>query len=60
MGVEKKATWGNPLKTFVCLLKLVKLIKYKKELSGGNPCKIPVVIFSCTAFVVLSNEAKSG
>ena len=28
-----------------------KEIKYKKELSGGTPCKILVVIFSCAAFV---------
>ena len=37
-----------------------KKIKYKKDLSGGNPCKIPVVIFSCAAFVGLPKEAKIG
>ena len=34
--------------------------KYKKELSGGTPCKIPVVVFSCAAFFGLPNEAKRG
>ena len=34
--------------------------KYKKELSGGTPCKIPVVIFRCAAFVGFPREAKSG
>ena len=37
-----------------------KEIKYKKELSGGTPCKIPVVIFSCAAFIGSHKEAKSG
>ena len=35
-------------------------IKYKKELSGGTPCKIPVVTFSCSALVRLPREANSG
>ena len=52
--------WGNPLQNFGCLLQLVKLIKYKKELSGGTPCRIMVVIFSCAAFVGFPKEAKSG
>ena len=34
--------------------------EYKKELSGGTPCKITVVIFSFAAFVGLPREAKSG
>ena len=34
--------------------------KYKKQLSGGTPCKIPVVIFSCDTFVGLPREAKRG
>ena len=37
-----------------------KEIKYKKELIGGTPCKIPVVIFSYADFVGLLKEAKSG
>ena len=37
-----------------------KEIKYKKELSEVTPCKIPAVIFSCSAFVGFSKEAKSG
>ena len=32
-------------------------IKYKKDLSGGNSCKILVVISSCSAFVGLPREA---
>ena len=39
---------------------LTKENKYKKELSGGTPWKIPVVFFSCAAFIVLPKEAKSG
>ena len=39
---------------------LTKEIKYKKELSGGTPCKIPVVIFSCAALVGLPKEDNSG
>ena len=35
-------------------------IKDKKELSGGTSWKIPVVIFSCTAFVGFTQDAKSG
>ena len=34
--------------------------KYKKELSGGTPCKNPVVIFSCATFFGLPLEVKSG
>ena len=37
-----------------------KEIKYKKDLTRGTPCKIPVVIFSLAALVGLPNEAKSG
>ena len=37
-----------------------KEIKYKKELSGGTPCKIPCVVFSRSAFVGFPKEAKSG
>ena len=39
---------------------LTKGIKYKKDPSGGTPCKIPVVIFSISAFIGLPKEAKSG
>ena len=39
---------------------LTKEIEYKKEISAGTPFKIPVVIFSCAASVVLPREAKSG
>ena len=39
---------------------ITKEIKYKKDLSGGTPCKISVVIFSCVAFVGLPKEDKSG
>ena len=34
-------------------------IKYKKELSVGIICKIPVVVFSCAAFVGFTKMAKS-
>ena len=36
-----------------------KEIKYKEELSGETPCKIPVIIFSCAALFGLPREAKS-
>ena len=39
---------------------MTKEIKFKKKLSGGSPCKIPVVIFSCAACVGFHKEAKSG
>ena len=41
--------WGNLLQTFGCLLQLLKLIKYNKNISEGDPCKISVVIFGCIA-----------
>ena len=58
---EKKIyTWGKPLQNSGCSLKLVKLIKYTKNLGEGTPCKILVVIFSCAAFVGLPKESKSS
>ena len=57
---EKKYTWGKSLQIFGCSLQLVKLIKYKKDLSRGTPCKIPVVIFSCIALVGFPKKAKIG
>ena len=35
-----------------------KEIRYKKDLSGGTPWKIPVVIFICADFVGLPKQAK--
>ena len=50
-----------------CLLQLAELIprqtnklNIKKDLSGGTPCKIMVVVFSYAVFVGLPKEAKSG
>ena len=40
--------------------KPTKEIKYKKQFSGGTRCKITAFIFSCSAFVGMSKEAKSG
>ena len=39
---------------------LTKEIKYKKELSGGTPCKISVVVLGCSTFVVLPKDARSA
>ena len=39
---------------------LVKIYIYIKDLSGGTPCKILVVIFKCAALVGFPKEAKSG
>ena len=57
---------GEPLVKFWLLASVsgtdttpTKEIKYKKYLGWGIPCKIPVVIFSCAAFVILPKEAKS-
>ena len=65
-GQKKDISVGEPLEKS-CLFPSVigtditsnKEIKYKKDLSGGTPWKIPVVIFSCAAFVGLPKEVKS-
>ena len=57
---KKGAMWGNHLQSFGYLLQLVKLIKYKKELSEVTLCKITVVSFSCTTFVGFPKKAKSS
>ena len=58
---------GEPLAKFWLFASLsgsdttpTKEIKYKKDLSGVTPFKIPFVIFSCAAFVVFSKEPNSG
>ena len=43
---KKKDTWDKPLICSGCLLQLMRMIKYIKDISGGTPCKIPVVILS--------------
>ena len=58
---------GEPLVKFLLFASVsgtdttpTKENKYKKDLSEVTPCKIPVVVFSCAAFVGLPREAKSG
>ena len=58
---------GEPLAKFWLFASIIgtdttptKEIKYKKDLSGGTPCKILVVVLSCAAFVGFPKEAKSG
>ena len=64
---KKKSYVGETLEKFLLFASVgendtitTKEIKYKKELSGVTPSKIPVVIFICTAFVGFPKEAKSG
>ena len=63
----KESYVGEPLAKFWLFASVIgadttptKGIEYIKYLSGGTPCKIPVVIFSCAAFVGFLKEDKSG
>ena len=56
---------GEPLEKFWLFASVsetdttpTKEIKYKKDLSGGTPCNIMVVIFSCANFIGFPKEAK--
>ena len=58
---------GEPVETFWLFASVsgtdttyTKEIKYKKEIIGVIPSKIPVVIFSYAAFVGFTKEAKIG
>ena len=58
---------GEPLEIFWLFASVdetditpTKEIKYRKDISAETPCKNPVVIFSCAAFVGLPKDAKSG
>ena len=67
-GLRKKDSYmGEPLAKFWLFASVSETdittdqkIRYKKELSGGTSYKIPVVIFSCAAFVGLPKEANIG
>ena len=64
MGEKKESYVGEPIAKFWLFNSVSETdttpteeIKYKKEIRGGTPCKIPVVTFSCAAFVRLPREA---
>ena len=58
---------GEPLESFWLFasvdetdITLTEEIRYRKDISAETPYKIPVVIFSCAAFVGLPKDSKSG